>query len=140
MTLTEEEKVLRCAKAAHNALVLYCKSLGDFSIKEWDDAEQWQREDTVAMVRSTLRGTHSPEEEHGRWFKGKVDRGYVYGPEKNDDPAKGPLTNPNMLPYYDLPLSARMKDNLLIVTVVAVAAHYDLVVSKIPKMVFEPSL
>jgi len=66
----------------------------------------------------------------------KVDKGYVYGAVKNDDPTKGPLTNPNLLPYRDLPIFARMKDNLLITVVIAMAAHYDLVPAKIPELVF----
>lgn len=92
--MTEDEKISRIARAAHNVLVVYCRAAGDYSIKEWEDAEQWQREDTIKMVRSTLKGGHSPEQEHGRWFKVKVDKGYVYGAVENDDPTKGPLTTP----------------------------------------------
>lgn len=109
---------------------------GDYTVKEWDDALEWQRQSTIAMVKSTLRGAHSPAEEHGRWFKEKVDKGYVYGAEKNDDKDKGALTNPNMLPYRDLPIYQRMKDNLLIVVTLGIAAHYDLVVEKVPELVF----
>ena len=105
--MNDDEKIERCARAAHNTMVPYCRMSGDHLIKEWDDAADWQRKDTIAMVKSTLRGMHSPAEEHGRWFKTKVDRGYVYGAEKNDDPKAGPLTNPNMQPYKDLPLYHR---------------------------------
>jgi hypothetical protein len=134
--VTEEAKIARIARAAHNTLVVYCRMAGDYSIREWEDAEEWQRDDTVKMVRSTLKGGHSAEQEHGRWFKGKVDRGYVYGREKNDDENKGPLTNPNMLPYRDLPLYNRMKDNLLTVVVIGIAAHYGMLPEKVPEMVF----
>ena len=134
--MTDDEKITRIARAAHNALVTYCKLAGDYTIKEWEDAKDWQREDTIRMVRSTLQGGHSPEQEHGRWFKGKVDKGYVYGPEKNDDESKGPLTNPNLLPYRDLPLYSRMKDNLLIIVVIGMAGHYGLDVKKVPDLVF----
>ncbi len=138
--MTEEEKIARVARAAHNTLVAYCRLSGDYSIKEWDEAEGWQREDTIKMVKATLNGGHSAAEEHGRWFKNKVERGYVYGPEKNDDPAKGPLTNPNMLPYKELPLYARMKDHLLVVTTVGMAKHYGLDVKKEPDLVWEKVL
>lgn len=134
--MMHEEKIIRCARAAHNTMVTYCRMSGDYSIKEWDDALEWQRQSTINMVKSTLRGAHSPAEEHGRWFKEKVDAGYVYGAEKNDDKSKGPLTNPNMLPYKDLPIYQRMKDNLLIVVTLGIAAHYDLVVEKVPELVF----
>lgn len=134
--MNEEEKIERCARAAHNTMVTYCRMAGDHSIKEWDDAEPWQRSDTIAMVKSTLKGGHSPAEEHGRWFKTKVDKGYVYGPAKNDDPSKGALTNPNMRPYRELPLYQRMKDNLLIIVTIGIAAHYDLVVQREPELIF----
>lgn len=134
--MNEEEKIARIARAAHNSLVTYCRMSGDYSIKEWEDADAWQREDTIRMVRSTLEGGHSPEQEHGRWFKTKVDKGYVYGAVKNDDPSKGPLTNENMLPYRELPLYNRMKDNLLIIVVIGMAGHYGLTVKKIPDLVF----
>jgi len=134
--MTNEEKVVRIARAAHNTMVTYCRMSGDYSIKEWEDAAEWQRKDTIAMVESTLRGAHSPAEEHGRWFKGKVDKGYVYGAAKNDDPEKGPLTNPNMLPYRDLPLYQRMKDNLLIIVTIGMAAHYGLPVERVPELSF----
>ena len=39
---------------------------------------------------------------HEGWLKGKAAQGYVYGPETNDDPKKGPLTNPLMVPYEEL--------------------------------------
>jgi hypothetical protein len=134
--VTDEEKIERCARAAHNTLVTYCRLAGDYSIKEWDEAEGWQREDTGKMVRAVLGGGHSPAEEHSRWFKGKVDKGYVYGAEKNDDRTKGALTNPAMLPYKELPLYARMKDNLLMIVVMGMAGHYGLTVSKVPDLVF----
>lgn len=40
---------------------------------------------------------------HEGWMAGKAAKGYVYGPETNDDPAKGQLTNPLMVPYDQLP-------------------------------------
>ncbi|MBR2247871.1 MAG: hypothetical protein IKN74_01100 [Clostridia bacterium] len=40
---------------------------------------------------------------HEGWLKGKAAQGYTYGKETNDDPKKGPLTNPLMVPYEELP-------------------------------------
>ncbi len=40
---------------------------------------------------------------HEGWMKGKLAQGYVYGPTTNDDPKLGLLTNPNLVPYDDLP-------------------------------------
>jgi hypothetical protein len=133
--VNHEEKIERIARAAHNVMVTYCKMHGDYSFKEWEDAEQWQRTDTIAMVNSVLAGNYSPKAEHDRWLQTKVKKGYVYGAVKNDDKEKGPLTNPNIMVYEQLPLIQRMKDHLLIVTTVGMASHYGLKVEKIPDLV-----
>lgn len=62
--VNDEEKIGRVARAAHNSLVTYCRMSGDYTIKEWEDAEAWQREDTIKMVKATLQGGHNPEQEH----------------------------------------------------------------------------
>lgn len=114
-------------------MVTYCKMHGDHSIKEWEDAEQWQRDDTVKMVKAVLSGEHSPRKEHDRWQAGKIAKGYVYGAVKNDNPDNGPLTNPNIGDYDKLPIIQRMMGSLLFVVTVGMAAHYDLAVSKVPE-------
>ena len=138
--MTEDDKIERIAKGVHNVLITYCKASGDFSMKHWEEAEDWQREDTIKMVRATLKGGHSAAEEHGRWFKNKMEQGYVYGPEKNDDTSKGPLTNPNMLPYRELPLYQRMKDDLMITVTIGLAAHYGVQIRREPELVWSAAL
>lgn len=128
--MTDDATIEKIAKGAHNTFANYCKVLGDYSIKEWDEAQDWQRESTRSLVRNVLTGEFSSEVEHGRWKKGKEIAGYVWGPEKNDDEAKGPLTNPNMKPYADLPLSARLKDHLLIIVALGLASHYGVPIAK----------
>lgn len=125
-----------CARAAHNVMVTYCKMHGDHTILEWDDAEDWQRRSTVDMVRSVLAGNYSPRAEHERWLRDKVRRGYVWGPRKNDDPEAGPLTNPNVMEYDEIPFVQRMKNHLLIVVAAGTASHYGIDVSRvvIPEM------
>lgn len=121
----------RCARAAHNVLVTYCRSAGDHSIKEWDDAQQQQRDDTMKLVRSYVeQGSTSTSAEHDRWAADKRARGYVWGSVKNDDPGLGPLTNPNLVPWAQLPVYARGKDALLLVVVAGMASHYGLMVKK----------
>lgn len=39
---------------------------------------------------------------HEGWMAGKIAQGYVYGPVTNDDPEKGQLTNPLLIPYDEL--------------------------------------
>jgi hypothetical protein len=132
--VTEDEKIARVARGAHNLIVVYCRLHGDYTIKDWEDAEGWQRESTIDMVKHTLAGNYSPRAEHERWLDGKLKRGYVYGAQKNDDETKGPLTNPNIRPYVELPLIQRMKDNILIAATIGFASHYGLDTSKVPEL------
>ena len=37
---------------------------------------------------------------HDEWVLGKLQKGYTFGPNRNDDPTKGPLTHRDMLPFY----------------------------------------
>lgn len=39
---------------------------------------------------------------HEGWMAGKKAQGYVYGPVTNDDPEKGQLTTPLLVPYDEL--------------------------------------
>ena len=39
---------------------------------------------------------------HEGWMAGKIAKGYKLGPVTNDDPEKGPLTNPLLVPYDEL--------------------------------------
>lgn len=39
---------------------------------------------------------------HKGWMEGKMAKGYVYGPVVNDDPTKGQLTHPLLVPYDEL--------------------------------------
>ncbi len=134
--MNNEDKIARVARASHNALVTYNRMHGDYALKEWEDAEGWQREDTITMVKSILAGNYSPRAEHERWLDGKKAKGYVYGAVKNDDPNAGPLTNPSMLEYDQIPIVLRMKNHLQIVVAVGIAAHYDLKLEKVPDLTF----
>lgn len=48
---------------------------------------------------------------HEGWLAGKRAQGYVYGTTTNDDPEKGPLTNPNMVDFDELD-EATKKSNI----------------------------
>jgi hypothetical protein len=121
-----DEKIARVARAAHNTLMTYNRLTGDYSIKEWEDAEAWQRESTIDMVKAVIAGTFSPKAEHERWLKTKLEKGYVYGAVRNDDASAGPLTNPSILPYEQLPLVLRMRNDVQYYATLGYAAHYGL--------------
>jgi len=129
-----DEKVLQVARAAHNTYAAYCKTIGDHNVESWDDAQAWQRESSIAMTRSILAGSFSVSAEHERWLAEKKEKGFVYAATRNDDPTKGPLTNPNIRPYNELPFAQRVKGALLVVAIIGAAAHHDLTVPKFPDL------
>lgn len=47
---------------------------------------------------------------HEGWMTGKIAQGYVYGPVTNDDPEKGQLTNPLLIPYDELDESTKQSN------------------------------
>lgn len=77
------------------------------------DAEAWAQESTLDRVQAIRNGASvDPREEHDRWAAEKASKGYIYGPVRNDDPKKGPLTHPLLVRYEDLGLINRLKDSV----------------------------
>ena len=50
------------------------------------------------------------ENAHDVWALERIKQGYVYAPENNSDPTKGPLTNKDLRPYSELPESEKDYD------------------------------
>lgn len=97
-------------------------------MKEWDEAEEWQRQSSIELVHRVINGECNPRKEHESWLQGKLAKGYVYGESKNDNKDVGPLTNPCIMDYDKLPLYLRMKTALQVSAILGMAGHYDLVV------------
>ncbi len=104
-----DERVLACARAAHEANRAYCIYLGDHSQKSWDEAESWQQGSAVAGVAGVM-ACNGPRESHESWLKNKREDGWVYGEVK--DPEK--RTHPCMVEYDDLPDDQKMKDEIFV--------------------------
>jgi hypothetical protein len=97
------------ARICHEANRVYCESIGDFTQREWDFAELWQRESAVKGVAFAQENPTAPASaQHDAWMADKVADGWVYGPVKN------PATkeHPCIIPYDGLPLEQRRKDAL----------------------------
>lgn len=59
----------------------------------------------AAYLLTTLKGDFPRRiagEIHDGWTASKAESGYDYGPVRNDDPEKGPLTHPLMKPAAEL--------------------------------------
>ena len=109
MGRTDPVDVVGIAKVGHQANKAYCESIGDTSQKDWDAADQWQRDSMIAGVRFLLANPDAtPEDQHNAWCEKKRADGWTYGPDKDSEKK----THPCLVPYKDLPLVQRRKDFL----------------------------
>ena len=97
------------ASICHEANAALCRSHGDTSQPDWEDAPEWQKDSAIAGVKFCLDNPDAPASaNHESWMKQKVADGWVYG-EVKDPEAK---THPCMVPYGDLPTEQQAKDHL----------------------------
>lgn len=114
---TENDLIEACARAAHEVNRAYCIAIGDTSQPSWDLAPEWQKSSARNGVSGALAGA-TPQQSHESWKAEKIATGWKYGPVK--DPEK--LEHPCIVPYAQLPPAQRVKDDLFLSTVRAVAA------------------
>jgi len=97
------------AKIAHEINKAFCESIGDNSHAEFDELSDEMKRGTIDGVRHHLSDSNlSPEASHEAWMKNKIDQGWVYGSEKDENKK----THPSLIPYNDLPTTEKSKDYL----------------------------
>ncbi len=97
------------AKVCHQANKAFCETHGDFSQKDWNEAEDWQRESAIKGVAFRINNPESGNDaQHNSWMEEKVNDGWVYGEVK--DPEK--KTHPCIVPFEELPEFQQKKDAL----------------------------
>jgi hypothetical protein len=97
------------AKVVHEANRAYCETLGDFTQKPWQYAEQWQKDSAVNGVEGIIAGTiTTPEQSHESWLAEKERTGWKYGAVKDVEKKEHPC----FVPYDELPEGQRVKDAL----------------------------
>ncbi len=97
------------AQICHAANTELCKTLGDLSQTNWDDAPNWQKESAITGVQFNLDNPDAPASaSHESWLAQKESDGWTYG-EVKDAAAK---THPCIVPYDDLPPEQQAKDYL----------------------------
>lgn len=97
------------SRVAHTTIRAYCEACGDPPLPLWSETSEEMKESTRIGVRAIITGEAStPEMQHDVWLRTRADQGWTYGPEKD----KAKLTHPNMVPYSDLPVAQRIKDEL----------------------------
>jgi hypothetical protein len=105
MKITEAD----IAKTCHQANKALCEAVGDTTQKDWDAADEWQRESAIKGVRFALENPDAPESaQHDAWVKDKVGHGWKYGLTKNPETKEHPC----IVPFTALPLHQQAKDVL----------------------------
>ena len=108
--MTIEQIALVC----HEANRAYCMTIGDYSQKPWEQADQWQRDSAIAGVMYAREHPDAPPfAQHEAWLRDKRLDGWVYGQVK-DAALK---THPCMVDYDELPIEQRLKDALFVAVV-----------------------
>ena len=101
--------VNKIAEVCHQANKTWCEMNNDFSQKDWNEAEDWQKESAIKGVEFRLNNPDALyDAQHNSWMKEKVDAGWVYGDVK-DAEAK---THPCIVPFEELPEFQQKKDAL----------------------------
>jgi len=109
METTRIATIATIAKVCHQANKAFCEANGDFSQRDWDEAEAWQRESAIKGVDYRLKNPEGPPSaQHDAWMKDKIENGWIYGPEKNTVTKEHPC----IVPYEQLPEFQRKKDHL----------------------------
>lgn len=95
------------ARAAHEANLAYCLTVGDYSQAPWGRAPEWQRESVRAGVRAIAEGrVTKPEDSHASWARQKFAEGWTWGAEK--DPVL--KRHPCLVAFELLPETQQRKD------------------------------
>lgn len=116
---TLSEIIAPICHAANKAL---CESQGDHSQKEWDQAEEWQRQSTIKGVEFRINNPDAGHDaQHNSWMDEKIADGWVFG-EVKDPEAK---THPCIVPFDELPAYQQAKDSLFCVIVDSVKSIYE---------------
>jgi hypothetical protein len=97
------------AEVCHEANKKWCEANGDYSQKNWNDAEQWQRDSAVNGVKFKLANPDAGHDaQHNSWLKEKVEQGWIFGREKDTEKK----THPCIVPFEELPEFQQKKDAL----------------------------
>jgi hypothetical protein len=107
--LVLKNKIFSIAKVCHQANKAYCEANGDNSQKDWEEAEEWQRQSAIKGVEFRVNNSNAGHDaQHNSWMEEKINDGWVYGVLK-DAQSK---THPCIVPFENLPLFQQKKDAL----------------------------
>lgn len=97
------------AMVCHQANKAFCENNGDLSQKNWEDAEEWQRQSAINGVAYRINNPLAGHDaQHNSWMREKIEQGWVFG-EVKDVEAK---THPCIVSFDQLPKFQQQKDAL----------------------------
>ncbi|MEI7510111.1 MAG: RyR domain-containing protein, partial [Flavobacterium sp.] len=104
--ISHEEAIARVCHATNKS---WCEMNGDFTQKDWNDAEDWQKQSAIKGVEFRLNNPDAGHDaQHNSWMAEKLQQGWVYGEVKNAEKK----THPCIVSFEKLPLFQQKKDAL----------------------------
>lgn len=101
--------IMAIAIACHQANKAWCEANDDFSQKDWNEAEDWQRDSAIKGVEFAINNPDAPASaQHDAWSADKLNDGWVYGEVKDAEKK----THPCLVPFEQLPEFQQKKDKL----------------------------
>jgi hypothetical protein len=97
------------APICYQANKAFCESYGDYSQKDWYQADDWQKQSAIKGVQFRIENPDAGHDaQHNSWMAEKVADGWVYGESKNAE-AK---THSCIVSFEQLPIFQQKKDAL----------------------------
>jgi len=104
-----ESLTIIIARMCHQVNKLWCEQNGDYSQRDWDEADQWQRDSAIKGVEFRLENPEAKNDaQHNAWMKDKIADGWVHGLVKDAILE----THPCIVPFEELPEFQQKKDSL----------------------------
>lgn len=93
----------------HQSNKEWCEQNGDYSQKNWSEAEQWQRDSAIKGVQFRIDNPDAKEDtQHNAWMQDKINDGWVFGEIKDAEKK----THHCIVPFNKLPEFQQKKDKL----------------------------
>lgn len=113
--------VIAIAQICYAANQAYCLTGCDNTMPDWEYATDPVRKGYIEGVTMHLGNPDSTAQDgHINWMADKLEQGWKYGPQKDTDKK----THPCLVEYDKLPVDQRIKDDLFIAIVRAMALVY----------------